>query len=567
MKGFQIKMVIIGFILEFFPAKLNKNLPKVDFGAQQRKSAVEKQYQQPKSFQKPDLTAIQPQSLGPVRPPPPKPKLVTQLTLSSNTDFKSFSNNETISQTLSEKTPLQTRIARTPNHDGVPDVSLNSEEPSSKNEIRLANAPATRSPTKYSKAEIFPPKKKNKYSFKCPKIFPSDWKRQSKLYTLLAIFVFFAATGIAITLIVAFVIQRESQDPVINTPPVKSLVFVTTISGGVGVGYRDGINATFNGPRGIAVGTDNTVYVSDQFNNRVRAVNGSNGLVSTYAGTGNLPSRDGLITAAQFSQPVGIAVNSDTGSMIVSDFSANLIRRITAALPGTSPTVSTISGNVSSGVSGNSNGYPYYSSSNPKSLTRGVTGIAIASNSILWLADSRNCRIRRMNFNDFNLQTVAGNGTQGFANGPGTASTFGNGTQGLCVDRNDNVVVVDTSNHLIRFLNTTSNVVKTLAGRPGISGYNDGAPNVTLFNTPIGCVVDATGNIFIADSKNHRIRRIDSVTGHSSSLTGTGIPGLVDGIGIIAQFNEPHYLTLDMYGNLIVSDYKNHAIRNITYIL
>ncbi len=160
----------------------------------------------------------------------------------------------------------------------------------------------------------------------------------------------------------------------------------------------------------------------------------------------------------------------------------------------------------------------------------------------------------------YNVTTLAGSGTPGFANGPGTVAQFKD-AWGVGTDAAGNIYVADGSNNMIRKV-TPNGVVSTLAG-DGTIGSRNGAGTVAQFNYPHGLVVDANGNVFVADAGNNLIRKI-TPAGVVSTLAGDGNAGLVNGTGNMAEFSFPADITIDGTGNLYVSDGNNKCIRKIT---
>lgn len=160
-----------------------------------------------------------------------------------------------------------------------------------------------------------------------------------------------------------------------------------------------------------------------------------------------------------------------------------------------------------------------------------------------------------------NVTTLAGTtGTNGSSDGIGSHARF-NFPRGVATDITGNVYVADTHNHTIRKI-TPNGAVTTLAGVPGKTGAKDGVGAAALFNYPYGIAADHAGNIYVADSLNKTLRKI-SPTGVVSTLAGTaGQYGDADGIGQAARFRSPHSVVTDGMGNIYVTD--GHIIRKVT---
>lgn len=159
------------------------------------------------------------------------------------------------------------------------------------------------------------------------------------------------------------------------------------------------------------------------------------------------------------------------------------------------------------------------------------------------------------------VTTHAGNGVQGFTNGTGTAAQFGHAPD-LAVDAAGNIYVADASNSFSVRKITAAGVVTTLAGN-GSSGYADGVGTAAIFSTLLGIAVDASGNVYVADLGNNRIRKI-TPGGAVSTIGGNGVPGYADGPAATSQFLLPMGVVADNAGNVYVADAGNNRIRKIS---
>ncbi|MCE3227549.1 MAG: Serine/threonine-protein kinase PknD [Bacteroidetes bacterium] len=157
------------------------------------------------------------------------------------------------------------------------------------------------------------------------------------------------------------------------------------------------------------------------------------------------------------------------------------------------------------------------------------------------------------------VSTYAGDGTQGFIDGDTAAARF-RSPFGICMDKNSNLYIADGGNHSIRKI-TASGIVTTLAGT-GVAGYLDGAAASAQFNNPTGVCADDSGNVYVSDFQNHRIRKI-SYSGSVTTVAGNGTPGYTDGSPATAQFSYPRGICGSKNGNLFVGDSWNHRIRKI----
>jgi sugar lactone lactonase YvrE len=182
-------------------------------------------------------------------------------------------------------------------------------------------------------------------------------------------------------------------------------------------------------------------------------------------------------------------------------------------------------------------------------------GVATDSEGNVYVADTSNSKIRKITPAGM-VSTIAGS-TQGFADGIGSAARF-SGVQAIAIDTDGNVYVTDSSNYKIRKI-TADGMVSTLAG--STQGFADGIGTQAQFYFPQGVTTDVTGNIYVADSNNYKIRKI-TPAGFVTTIAGSTV-GFADGIGDVAQFVYPTGLATDAVGNLYVADYGNHKIRKI----
>jgi sugar lactone lactonase YvrE len=313
---------------------------------------------------------------------------------------------------------------------------------------------------------------------------------------------------------------------------------VTTLAGGT-QGYADGsgVAAQLNNPSGVALDAAGNVFVADKGNNRVRKITAS-GLVSTFAGS-TAGYADGVGIAAQFSFPEGVAVDP-SGNVYIGDRGNNRIRKITDA-----GLVRTLAGSTSGYADGIGTAPQFY----------GASGVAVDAVGNVFVADRGNNRIRKITATGL-VSTFAGS-TSGFADGVGTAAQFYDPV-GVAVDAAGNVFVADRGNNRVRKI-TASGFVSTVAGN-NTAGYADGVGTAAQFNNPSSVSVDATGNLYVADAQNYRIRKITS-TGAVTTFAGSNY-GYADGVGTAAQFSEPLGVAVDALGNVFVAD--NIWIRKIT---
>jgi len=323
---------------------------------------------------------------------------------------------------------------------------------------------------------------------------------------------------------------------------------VTTLAGSIeGSADGTGTAARFANPYGVTVDSAGNVYVADWGNHTIRKVSVM-GAVTTLAGTaGNPGSADGTATAARFNSPTGVTVDS-AGNVYVADSGNHTIRKVSAA-----GVVTTLVGTAGNPGSADGTGTAARFTS--------PTGVTVDSAGNVYVADGGNHTIRKVSAAGA-VTTLAGTaGNPGSADGTGTAARFAN-PAGVTVDSAGTVYVADNGNHTIRKV-SPAGVVTTLAGTAGISGSADGTSTAARFNSPYSVTVDSAGNVYVADSSNHIIRKV-SFTGVVTTLAGTaGIYGSTDGTGTAARFSYPTGMTVDSMGNVYVADSNNNTIRKV----
>jgi len=375
-------------------------------------------------------------------------------------------------------------------------------------------------------------------------------------------------------------VETETQGlvpPSGNTGAGSPLSIVRTFAGISGpIGFADGIasQARFAGILGIAVDAMGNIYVADSANHAIRRISPS-GTVSTIAGNIGAPQSgdvDGLGSIARLNTPTGIAVaTTSSGEVVlyVADSGNHKVKRVTLyswADP-TNPDnwiVNTIAG---TGTAGKDDGTGNLATFNEP------YGVAVDMWGNVYVTERTGNRVRRLQFkggdpnlaSNWQVSLVAGDnsavaGASGDADGTGSSARF-NAPCGITVDRAGNLYIADSGNHRIRkivnVLGSYGGTVSTLAG--STQGYADGTGTSAQFNTPRGISVDAAGYLYIADTGNNRIRLI-SPTGVVMTIAGTGSAGSVDGAGNVAQFNSPSALAISASGNLYVADGANGEV-------
>jgi sugar lactone lactonase YvrE len=196
-------------------------------------------------------------------------------------------------------------------------------------------------------------------------------------------------------------------------------------------------------------------------------------------------------------------------------------------------------------------------------------GVAVDAEENLYLADSNNDRIRRVDGQTKLITTVAGNGTAGYSGDGGlaTAAMIGN-PGGVVLDGAGNLYFADSNNDAIRRVDAFSSIITTVAGLPQVNGYSgdDGPATAARLSKPEGLALDAAGDLYIADTGNHAIREVSATTGKISTVAGTGAPGYNGDhiLAIDAQLNGPWSLSVGPDGSLYIADTTNQRVRVVT---
>jgi sugar lactone lactonase YvrE len=224
--------------------------------------------------------------------------------------------------------------------------------------------------------------------------------------------------------------------------------------------------------------------------------------------------------------------------------------KTSASTADTTVTVSTLAGSATAGLSNGSGANAAFNS---------PSGTAVDAQGNVYVTDSFNHLIRKITPAGV-VSTYAGSGALGFNGGTATTAQFYS-PNGIATDVAGNVYVSDLGNNAIYKI-TSSGTVTILAGS-GTAGYVNGTGATAAFNAPQGLVADASGNVYVADQGNNRIRKITSA-GVVSTLAGTGSGGNINGDGTTATFNRPYGLAIDATGNLYVTDQGNYAVRKVT---
>jgi uncharacterized protein (TIGR03437 family) len=348
---------------------------------------------------------------------------------------------------------------------------------------------------------------------------------------------------------------------------------------------QSGLSAILWGPYGVAVDSAKNLVIADTLNQRVRKIAGTTGLVSTVAGTNP--------AGTLLNHPEGIGLDSK-GNLNIADTGNNAVKQLTlnsgamSTLPlyyafnpegvaedsagnlymnsegfadvyiykyATSAQYSYVAGNGTGGFSGD-NGQAL------KAMIGRATSIILDSSNSLYIADNGNSRVRKIDTTGF-ISTIAGNGSSGSSGDGGKATSAGMDPFDITFDRSGNIYLADRTNNRIRKFTPGGNI-STVAGTgsAGFSGDNGPALSATL-NSPTGVALDAAGNLFIADAGNAVLRKV-TTDGMIHTVAGSGVQYPFNGDGPALQQNlSPYRVAVDSNGNVYVSDWANDRVRKL----
>jgi trimeric autotransporter adhesin len=334
------------------------------------------------------------------------------------------------------------------------------------------------------------------------------------------------------------------------------------VAGGDKAGYEgDGGPATSAGlfnPHGVTVDASGNIYIADTGDNRIRMVTKSTGIITTVAGDGTAGYKGdgGPATSAGLTYPYGVTVDA-SGNIYIADSGNNRIRMVTRS----TGIVTTVAGDGSYGYKGDGG----------QATSAGLYipyGVAVDASGNIYIADSGNNRIRMVTKSTGIITTVAGDGLFGYKGdgGPATSASLYN-FYGVTVDASGNIYIADSSNNRIRLVTKSTGIITTVAG-DGTAGYKgDGGPATSAGLTyPYGVTVDASGNIYIADSGNNRIRMVTRSTGIITTVAGDGSYGYRgdEGPATSAGLRNPRVVSVDASGNIYIAESYDNRIRLVT---
>ncbi len=325
---------------------------------------------------------------------------------------------------------------------------------------------------------------------------------------------------------------------------------ITTIAGTGSPGYAGdngpATSAQMEGPLHVASDAAGNLYIADGIDHRIRQVSG--GVITTAVGNGSFgySGDNGPAADAQLDLPWGVAVDA-AGSVYIADYSNYRVRKVSGG------NITTVAGNGVYGFSGDNGAAT-------DAKLRSPAAVAVDAGGSLYIADYWDHRVRKVS--NGVITTVAGNGGSGSAgdNGPATSASLSK-PSGAAVDAAGNLYIADASNNRIR--KVSNGVITTFAGGGTTLGDNGPAVNAKL-SGPVSVALDSAGNLYIADTGNHRIRKVSN--GVITTVAGNGTYGFSgdDGPAVGAQLYQPTGVAVDAAGNIFIVDRGNYRIRRVS---
>ena len=330
--------------------------------------------------------------------------------------------------------------------------------------------------------------------------------------------------------------------------------------------------STYGGDGGLAVAAQlgqpfsdvvdaaGDVFIADSGNNVVRKISASTGLIATVAGNGTAgySGDNGPATAAQLDDPCGLALDA-SGDLFIADTGNNAVREVNVS----TGLISTVAGDGTAGWGGDGDLATQDELNAPH-------GLALDASGNLYIADTGNDCIRKVNAATQIITTVAGIPQNMGKSGDGSKAIHAqlHSPDGVVVDAGNNLYIADTGNCRIQEVNATHQVITTVAGSgaPGFGGDGQAASSTTVkLDYPTDVAVDSSGDLFIADTGNNRIREVYQTTGTINTVAGNGTAGYSgDGqAATAAQLNGPAGIAVDANGNLFIADTSTNRIRKV----
>lgn len=335
-------------------------------------------------------------------------------------------------------------------------------------------------------------------------------------------------------------------------------LYVSDYAGQAGVSGFDGgalSDARFVAPFSLGIDMFGTMWIADMGASTIRRI--ADGIVTTIAGEpGVTGSIDGIAISAELNHPRALAVGAGGSAVYIADTDNQVIRVLFPSGNGIyfGPYMATLAG--SPGQQGTTDAVA------EKARFTVPAGVAVTPDYTIYVGDTGTDRIRRLTQLSSDVHSVAGTAAAAGTNdGPASTAHF-DGPTGVAIDAAGNVFVADTENDVIRRIGADG-IVTTVAGVPGTAGFIDGIGSAARFDHPTSLAFDSQGNLYVADTGNHAIRRM-APSHLVSTMIGIGAPGHRNGVGTAAMLSSPGGIAFDPSGLLYIADTGNNLIRVAT---
>jgi Bacterial surface protein, Ig-like domain/HYR domain/NHL repeat len=334
----------------------------------------------------------------------------------------------------------------------------------------------------------------------------------------------------------------------------QAMETIDTIAGG-GPNTVPGVTVGLNFPRGITVDSAGNQYIADQVDNKVFKLD-SSGIITTVAGIGSQSfcGDGGPATTACLNQPIGVAVDG-AGNLYITEIGNNRVRKVAAG----TGVITTIAGNGSLNFCGDGGLATAACLAQP-------SGVAVDGSGNLFIAEFGNRRVRKVTASTGVISTVAGNGSASFCGDGGLAvNACLNLPNGIAVDVAGNLFIADQLNNRIRRVEASTGVITTVAGNGSASFCGDGglAVNACL-NSPRRVAVEGTGNLFIADGNNFRVRMVANSTGVITTVVGNGTASVCGDGGLATDAcARPEDVAVNGVGDLFTVSTQTKRVRQV----
>jgi sugar lactone lactonase YvrE len=336
---------------------------------------------------------------------------------------------------------------------------------------------------------------------------------------------------------------------------------ISTYAGTGANGYSgDGgpaVDAVLKNPEGVFVDASGDLYVADTDNHVVRKISSATGIITTVAGDGHpgVTGDGGPATSARLSFPEDIYVTA-SGDLYIADTGNNEIRKVSGA----TGVITTVAGSGNPGSSGD--GGPATSAK-----LKSPRGIIVAPNGDFYIGDRSNNKIRKVSGGTGIITTAAGTGSSGYSGdgGPATSARL-SAPQGIALASNGDVYLTDTGNNVIRKIAASSGIISTVVGTGAAGSAGDGGPaSAAQLRAPEALCFTATGDLLVADTGNHKIRRV-TTGGVITTVAGTGTAGFSGdgGPATTAQLDTPRGVHISSSGVYYIGDHNNRRVRRVS---